>query len=168
MTRTRSRLLAATLSGLLLLAACGGSDDSSDSASGGTDESTTTTAAETTSTAAAPAQDPAEVEAEVSAAIEGFFLALGEGRFDDAATFLENGDAHLDEFQGFADLAVGVTAEATSVEVVDDTTAIYVIDISIAGAVALPDSSGEAAFVDGKWLMSEGSWNALAALAPAE
>ena len=106
-----------------------------------------------------PRLDPAEVEAEVSTAIEGFFAALGEGRYEDAATYLENGDAHLAEFQSFSELAVGVTAEAKGVELLDPRPRLDTIDILINGEVALPDSSGEAVLVGETWLMSEGSWN---------
>ena len=149
------------LSVTLLFAACG--DDDAD------DAATTTTAIEetTTTTEAEPAAlDPAEVTAAVSATIDGFFAALGEGRYDDAATLLENGEDHTAEFEGFATLAVGVTSEVKDVEILDDTTALYTTDISINGTVALADSSGEAVLIDGDWLMSEDSWNALAALVP--
>jgi hypothetical protein len=153
----QSRVLIGVVSALWLFAAgCGGGDE------------TTTTAApvETTvpvETTAAPMGDPTE---EVTFAIETLFGAMGEADFDTAAIYIENGSDYIAELQGFADLAVGVSTEVTSVELLDDTTAIYVMDISIGGEVALPDSSGEAVYVDGGWVMSESSWNALAALAP--
>jgi ABC-type oligopeptide transport system substrate-binding subunit len=148
----------------LLLAACGNDDDDSQP-----DDATVTTApADDPDTTAPEEVDEEAITAEVTTNIEAFFDALAENRYDDAAALLENGEDHIDDFEGFAELAVGVSAETKDVEVLDATTAIYTIDILIAGAVALPDSSGEAVLIDGRWVMSEGSWNALAALAPQE
>jgi hypothetical protein len=147
----------------LLLAACGNDDAPQP------DDATGTTAAAEDPDATEPEDvDEDAISAEVTTNIEAFFDALAEGRYDDAAALLENGEDHIDEFEGFAELAVGVSAETKEVEVLDATTAIYTIDILIAGTVALPDSSGEAVLIDGRWVMSEGSWNALAALAPQE
>ena len=158
----QSRVLIGIFTALLLFAAgCGDDDD------GGGDSTTTAAPEETTApvetTTASASGDPTE---EVTLALETVFNSMGEGDFDAAASYIENGTDHMDELQGFSELAVGVTAEVTSVELIDYTTAIYVMDISINGEVALPDSSGEAVLIDGTWVMSESSWNALAALAP--
>jgi hypothetical protein len=182
----RSLVLAGGLAALLAVTACGSRADRSELAAaaeeqgggsgdgggggggGGGGEQTTTT------------QDPAEVEQEVKEVIEG-------GINGEALTDIE---AHLDKVEESDDPRVratlegiaanptfrSVTATLKSVEVLDDAgceasgvsapCAQAAFDISLNGAVALPDYRGYVVKKDDKWQLSRLSLCDLVALDP--
>lgn len=180
----RSLVLAGGLAALLAVTACGsradrselaaaaeeqgGSSDDGGGGEGGGGEQTTTT------------QDPAEVEAEIKEVIEG-------GINGEALADIE---AHLDQVEESDDPRVratlegiaanptfrSVTATLKSVEVLDDAgceasgvsapCAQATFDISLGGAVALPDYRGYVVRNDDKWQLSRLSLCDLVALDP--
>lgn len=138
------RGLAATLAAVTLLSACGGDDDTS-----GQPEATTTTV------------DAEAEKAAVGALLTEFFGLAGQGKLEDAAALIENGEAALPRLVHCEELVKGVTIEMTSVELTDATNATALFAILKDGAVLLAESGGGAVKVDGEWLVSENTFLSL-------
>ena len=178
MRRPRRRVIAAallTLVTLVVAAGCGGDDDDDDA--GGSEATETTAPADTDTTAAAPettaaAVDEAAEQAAAGTALEEFFAAFSAADFARAAELLENGEELQPTMQGLYDTfmvgtsALGATTKAVTLIGPDEAEVVY--DLSFGGAVALPDTSALMVKEDGQWKVSESTWNALLALAPAD
>ena len=168
MRRQRWAAVAAALLMLAVLAGCGGDDD--DSTDGTTRPETVPSTEATPDTTAAPVDEAAD-QAAASAALEEFFAAYSAADFTRAAELLENGDTLQSTFQGLYDTfnvgssALGAAAKSATI---DGDEAEVVYDLSFGGSVALPDSSALMVREDGQWKVTESTWNALLALAPAE
>ena len=175
MRRHRRVPIAAALLTLVVAAGCGGDDDDDDA--GGSETAETTAPAEEPDTTDAPettaaAVDDAAEQAAAAAALEEFFAAYSAADFARAAELLENGEELQSTFQGLYDTfmvatsALGADAKAVTLIGTDEAEAVY--DLSFGGAVALPDTSALMVKEDGQWKVSESTWNALLALAPAD
>ncbi|MET1000952.1 MAG: hypothetical protein ABWZ15_04015 [Acidimicrobiia bacterium] len=175
MRRHRRVAIAAAILTLVVAAGCGGDDDDDDA--GGSETTETTAPAEATETTDTPDTTAAVVDEEAEkaaagAALEQFFTAFSAADFVTAAALLENGDELQPTMQGLYDTfmvatnALGAAAKSETLTSADEAEVIY--DLSFGGAVALPDTSALMVKEDGQWKVSESTWNALLALAPAD
>lgn len=154
MKNTIVRGMVAMLAAMALLSACGGDDDKS--ADPKDTESTTTTTEATTTTV-----DPEAEKAAVGGLLTDFFALAGQGKLEEAAALIENGEAALPRLVHCEELVKGVTIEMTSVELTDATNATALFAIMRGDAVLLAESGGGAVKIDGRWLVSENTFLSL-------
>lgn len=141
------------LVGALAAFAVGCGDDGDDAAA---DEETTTTEEETTTT-----MDPAAEEEAVTTVVTDFFAAYGRSEFDTVASLLENGESHRAEFVHCENVSQGVSAEVTSVDFADESTADVMYTLLINDTPVLEGAGGQAVKTDGEWKVAESTYLSL-------
>lgn len=152
--RRRMKVLGSlVLVGALAAFAVGCGDDGSDE---GSDEETATTEEETTTTV-----DPAAEEEAVTTLMTDFFAAVGASEFDEATSLLENGESHQARLLHCDNVSKGVSAEVTSVEFADESTADVLYTLLINDVPVLEGSGGQAVKIDGEWKVAESTYLSL-------
>lgn len=143
-----------------VMAGCSDDDDSSDASSSATTSAVAESSAAATSGAAAPAADPA-VTKEITDAYTTFFN--GKSPVADRTALIENPDGFSQVLAGMATQAQaqGTSVTVKGVTLADDTHADVTYDLLLNGTPVMPDQSGQAVKVDGKWKVAGATFCAL-------
>ncbi|GAB07039.1 hypothetical protein GII30_05040 [Gordonia amarae] len=142
-----------------VVAGCGDDDDSSDASSSATTSAVAESTA-ATSSAAASAADPA-VTKEITDAYTTFFN--GKTPAADRTALIENPDGFSQVLVGMASdtRAQGTGVTVKGVTLTDDTNADVSYDLLLNGTPVMPDQTGQAIKVDGKWKVASSTFCAL-------